>query len=118
MTPIDVLAKVVGKELHHNEPDRPFTDEIWERELRWWRKAKEEAAESIIDISYTMYADKCYRIASATLIALAECELSDELIDGEAEGMIWSTSGDQIDMHRNNFKAIVRAIAKNNVVSS
>lgn len=48
---------------------------------------------------------------SAALLALAECDLSDELIDGEAEGMIWATSGDQIDMHRNNFKAIIRSIA-------
>lgn len=100
MTPIDVLAKVVGKELHHNEPDRPFTDEAWERELRWWRKAKEEAAEGMIDISYTMYADKCYRIARAVLLALAECELPNGIVNE-----LWSNP-------RTIFREVIRSIAK------
>lgn len=45
------------------------------------------------------------------LLALAESDLSDDLIDGESKGMIWGTSGSLIDMNRNNFRAMLKAIA-------
>jgi hypothetical protein len=63
--PFWAAAKAVGKELWHTDPDRPFTDEAWERELHLLDKYRDEPD----FIRHNLYASRCFRIAAATLKA-------------------------------------------------
>lgn len=69
MTPIEAVAKAIAIANWHNDPERPFTDAVWERELRWWRDPDNQI------IKESFFADRCFRQARAALLALAEAEL-------------------------------------------
>lgn len=57
-------AKAVAKELWHTEePDRPFTDDAWERELQLLDRYRDEPD----FVRHATYASKCFRIAAAVL---------------------------------------------------
>lgn len=70
MTPLEMLAKEIGRSLWSGDPERAFTDEAWERGLKWWREAPEIVRDQ-------WFAHKCFRVARASLAALEQIDMSD-----------------------------------------
>lgn len=82
--PFWAAAKAVAKELWHNDPDRPFTDEAWERELCLLGKCGSEP-DSVRD---NLYASKCFRIAAAALDAAnSQARLKSGATQAETQAM-------------------------------
>jgi hypothetical protein len=107
MTPIEAMAKAIGKASWHNDPERPFTDEVWEREVRWWRDPDNKI------IRETFFADKCFRQARAALLALAEVELPEAVTNaaGAAIYASWASAEPRNDS-LTAFRAIIRSLAE------
>lgn len=112
MTPLEAMAKAVAKELWHHDEDRPFTDEAWEREMKWLYQARNEPD----FIKGNLYASKCFRIARASLIALSEAGIG---INHIASGAHWAADDMKTlpqDMRtayvEASFRAICRSIAE------
>lgn len=107
MTPIEAVAKAIAIANWHNDPERPFTDAVWERELRWWRDPDNQI------IKESFFADRCFRQARGAILALAEAELPASVtfaghfaISGEDGHPVWGPKAEAA------FRSMLRSIAQ------
>jgi hypothetical protein len=116
MSPIEVMAKAIAKEdWGHGRAGGPWSDELWERQLRGYREL--EASNEPFFIKESHYLHGIFRKARAALLALAEVEIPADALN---QGAIISQSLEGSHRHKASriFRAMARAIAQDHPSTS
>lgn len=103
---LEAVAKEIMRGQWHGDPERPFSDEAWERELKWHRNAPD----------CNWLAGRCLKTARAALLALAECALPEAVKYAGARSYWDSEEVEEIDVSciddmQGAFQAMLLALA-------